>query len=42
MMDLENREKEGEKDYEDKKTGFNGTYATGTYARNQYTGKIKM
>ena len=38
-------EKEGEKDYEDKKTyccGFNGTYATGTYARNQYTGKIKM
>ena len=33
-MDLENREKEGEKDYEDKKTyccGFNGTYATGTY-----------
>ena len=36
-MDLENREKEGEKDYEDKKTyccGFNGTYATGTYARN--------
>ncbi len=22
--------------------GFNGTYATGTYARNQYTGKIKM
>lgn len=27
-MDLENREKEGEKDYEDKKTyccGFNGT-----------------
>lgn len=45
MMDIENREKEGEKDYEDKKTyccGFNGTYATGTYARNQYTGKIKM
>lgn len=45
MMDLENREKEGEKDYEDKKTyccGFNGTYATGTYVRNQYTGKIKM
>lgn len=45
MMDFENREKEGEKDYEDKKTyccGFNGTYATGTYARNQYTGKIKM
>ena len=43
MMDLENREKEGEKDYEDKKTyccGFNGTYATGTYARNQYTGNI--
>ena len=39
------QEKEGEKDYEDKKTyccGFNGTYATGTYARNQYTGKIKM
>ena len=22
--------------------GFNGTYATGTYARNQYIGKIKM
>lgn len=45
VMDLENREKEGEKDYEDKKTyccRFNGTYATGTYARNQYTGKIKM
>ena len=44
-MDLENREKEGEKDYEDKKTyccRFNGTYSTGTYARNQYTGKIKM
>ena len=43
-MDLENREKEGEKDYEDKKTyccGFNGTYATGTlcqesvYRQNQ-------
>ena len=41
-MDLENREKEGEKDYEDNCCGFNGTYATGTYARNQYTGKIKM
>ena len=30
MMDLENRDKEGEKDYEDKKTyccGFNGTYS---------------
>ena len=45
MMDLENREKEGEQDYEDKKKyccGFYGTYATGTYARNQYSGKIKM
>lgn len=43
-MDLENREK-GVKDYEDKKTycgDFNGTYGAGTYARNQYTGKIKM
>ena len=33
MMDLENREKEGEKDYEDKKTycgDFNGTYGAGT------------
>ena len=40
MMDLENREKEGEKDYEDKKT-YCGDF-NGTYARNQYTGKIKM
>ena len=45
MMDLENREKEGEKDYEDKKTyccGFNGTYATGTYARQNQNVIIKI
>ena len=43
-MDLENREKEGEKDYEDIKTyccGFNGTYATGTCTGEQYAGKGK-
>ena len=44
MMDLENREKEGEKDYEDKKTycgDFNGTYGAGTSTGEQYAGKGK-
>ena len=44
MMDLENREKEGEKDYEDKKTycsDFNGTYGAGTCTGEQYAGKGK-